>query len=94
MDPEKLYLEHRPFIEDSLATICERHHVSLADRDDLVSTVQRVYPRLEGHFAFLAPARDQPDPASYVVSAFAGGQWPLPAANQQTGAERLPGAPQ
>lgn len=56
MDPEKLYLEHRPFIEDSLAKICERHHVSPADRDDLVSTAHfhlvrddyRVFRAFEG----------------------------------------------
>lgn len=56
MDPETLYLEHRPFIEDSLAKICERHHVSLAERDDLVSAAHfhlvrddyRVFRMFEG----------------------------------------------
>ena len=28
---------------------------------DLAETCRRVYPRLEGHFAFLAMARDEPD---------------------------------
>jgi glucosamine--fructose-6-phosphate aminotransferase (isomerizing) len=28
---------------------------------DLAQTVRRVYPRLEGHFAFLAIAADEPD---------------------------------
>lgn len=37
MDPEQLYLEHRPFIEETLARICERYHVAHVDRDDLVS---------------------------------------------------------
>lgn len=56
MDPETLYLEHRLFIEDSLARICERHHVSRAERDDLVSTAHfhlvrddyRVFRMFEG----------------------------------------------
>src|SRR5918993_2016630 len=37
------------------------HLVADAFDGDLVSTVQRVYPRLEGHFAFLVMALDQPD---------------------------------
>ena len=37
------------------------HLLADAYDGDLVSTVRAVYPRLEGHFAFLALALDQPD---------------------------------
>jgi RNA polymerase sigma factor for flagellar operon FliA len=37
VDPEHLYLTHRPFIDRTIGAMCQRHHVSTADRDDFVS---------------------------------------------------------
>jgi RNA polymerase sigma factor (sigma-70 family) len=39
VDPEQFYLAHRLFIDRTAGTICQRHHVSMADRDDFVSIV-------------------------------------------------------
>jgi RNA polymerase sigma factor (sigma-70 family) len=37
VDPEQQYLAQRSFIDRTVAAICQRHHVSSADRDDVVS---------------------------------------------------------
>ena len=53
--------EHGHELESATDTEALVHLLADAYDGDLVEAVRRVYPRLEGHFAFLAMARDEPD---------------------------------
>ena len=54
--------EHGHELDSETDTEALVHLLADAYDGDLVEAVRRVYPRLEGHFAFLAIARDEPDP--------------------------------
>ena len=53
--------EHGHELESATDTEALVHLLADAYDGDLVEAVRRVYPRLEGHFAFLAMSRDEPD---------------------------------